>query len=518
MVLSFAGLAEPASAQPLVPTGLRVTATTPTTVNLTWNQSGEANIANYSVHRSSANGQLGPLVGRPTARSFTDSGLEPGTTYWYYLKAVDTAGSEGYRSGMVAAVTAGAATGTRVIAVGDMASCDGNNLADQVGNLLDVRPGKILALGDLAYPNGSDEDFANCFDPKLGRHKDRMIPVPGNHEYYTPGAAGYVRYFGLAAGPADKLYYEEWIDGWQVLALNSNCSEVGGCGVGSPQYQWLQGVLTTAPSNVCRVAMMHHPRWTSYTNYADQAYLGPLHQLLYDAGTDLVLAGHAHHYERFNPQNASGQAAADGFQLMIVGTGGVPLRQTGNAVSNSAARIQSHGIAEFDLQANSFRWTFRNLDGVQLDGGSRDCVNAEANPPVNPPVTPPAQPPAATPFTPKPNEIDAKGGNVFRLYRAVFRRDPDNGGFTYWHTLHSRGMSLEDVAVEFAASPEFLLQYGNLNNRDFVRRLYLNVMHREPDQGGWDYWTDILSAGNSRGNVVIWFSQSAEFARANPFP
>ncbi len=408
---------------------------------------------------------------------------------------------------VAAAVIPETPSGTRIIAVGDMASCDENNLADEVGNLLDVRPGKILALGDLVYPNGSDEDFANCFAPKLGRHKDRMIPIPGNHEYLTPGAAGYVRYFGLAAGPADKLYYEAWIDGWQVLALNSNCSEVGGCGVGSPQYEWLQGVLDSAPDNVCRIAMMHHPRWTSYPFYGNQTYLEPLHQLLYDAGTDVVFAGHAHHYERFSPQNASGQAAADGFQLMIVGTGGVPLRNTGSPVANSAVRIQAHGIAEMNLGSRSYSWSFRNLDGVQLDGGSRNCVNADAIPPVTP-----------SQFTPKANELDAKGGNVFRLYRAVFQRDPDNGGFTYWHTLHSRGMSLEDVAVQFAASPEFQQQYGNLDNREFVRRLYLNVMNREPDQGGWNYWTDILARGNARGNVVIWFSQSAEFAQANPFP
>ncbi len=450
------------------------------------------------------------LADSPASAAFTDHNLKPETTYWRYVKAVDTAGSEGYRSGMLAAVTPGKAQGTRVIAVGDMASCDDNNVAAEVGNLLDVRPGKILALGDLVYPIGSDEDFANCFAPKLGRHKGRMIPVPGNHEYLTPGAAGYVRYFGLAAGPADKLYYESWIDGWQVLALNSNCSEVGGCGVGSPQYKWLEGVLDSAPANVCRIAMMHHPRWTSFPNYGNQVYLEPLHQLLYEAGTDVVFAGHAHHYERFNPQNASGQAAADGFQLMIVGTGGVPLRPTGNPVANSAVRIQSHGIAEMDLAAGSYSWSFLNLDGVELDGGSRDCVNADAAPPVTP--TQPAK------FTPKAHELDAKGGNVFRLYRAVFRRDPDNGGFTYWHTLHSNGLSLEDVAVEFAASPEFQQQYGNLNNREFVRRLYLNVMNREPDQGGWTYWTDILAKGNSRGNVVIWFSQSAEFARANPFP
>ncbi|MEZ5340090.1 MAG: DUF4214 domain-containing protein [Acidimicrobiales bacterium] len=74
------------------------------------------------------------------------------------------------------------------------------------------------------------------------------------------------------------------------------------------------------------------------------------------------------------------------------------------------------------------------------------------------------------------------------------------------------------VASEFAASPEFVQTYGNLDNRAFVRQLYLNVMKREPDAGGWNYWVSVLRQGNTRGDVVVFFSQSSEFVAANPFP
>ena len=121
-------------------------------------------------------------------------------------------------------------------------------------------------------------------------------------------------------------------------------------------------------------------------------------------------------------------------------------------------------------------------------------------------------------FTPKANEKDTVGADVFRLYRAVFLREPDNGGFTYWHTLSSNGLSLHSVASEFAASPEFVQTYGNLDARAFVRQLYRNVMKREPDTGGWNYWVSVLGAGSSRGDVVVFFSQSTEFVTANPFP
>ena len=49
---------------------------------------------------------------------------------------------------------------------------------------------------------------------------------------------------------------------------------------------------------------------------------------LYDYGAELVLAGHDHHYERFAPQDGSGQAdAAHGVREIIVGTGGAELHE-----------------------------------------------------------------------------------------------------------------------------------------------------------------------------------------------
>jgi hypothetical protein len=60
--------------------------------------------------------------------------------------------------------------------------------------LLDTIPGTVFTAGDNAYPSGSDDDFANCYDPTWGRHKARTRPATGNHEYLTPDAAGYFNY------------------------------------------------------------------------------------------------------------------------------------------------------------------------------------------------------------------------------------------------------------------------------------------------------------------------------------
>ena len=62
----------------------------------------------------------------------------------------------------------------------------------------------VLTLGDSQYPDGTLAEFQESFEPTWGRFKSVMYPSVGNHEYHTPGAAGYFDYFGAAAGPRDK--------------------------------------------------------------------------------------------------------------------------------------------------------------------------------------------------------------------------------------------------------------------------------------------------------------------------
>lgn len=89
-----------------------------------------------------------------------------------------------------------------LVGAGDIGFC-GLEGAALTASLLDQIPGMVFTLGDNAHPNGSSRDFAECYDPWWGRHKSRTRPTPGNHEYHTPGAAGYFAYFGANAGPTD---------------------------------------------------------------------------------------------------------------------------------------------------------------------------------------------------------------------------------------------------------------------------------------------------------------------------
>jgi len=100
---------------------------------------------------------------------------------------------------------------------------------------------------------------------------------------------------------------------------------------------------------------------------------------------------------------------------------------------------------------------------------------------------------------------------VGRLYAAVFERQPDEGGFGYWTDRVDSGLSLVDAAAFFADSPEYRRTYGNTSDAAFLDALYRNVFARTPDPQGERFWLDQLSDGKSRAWVIVNFSESPEF-------
>jgi serralysin len=109
-------------------------------------------------------------------------------------------------------------------------------------------------------------------------------------------------------------------------------------------------------------------------------------------------------------------------------------------------------------------------------------------------------------------DITGKAGMAYRLYQAAFDRAPDLVGLGYWIKHLDEGLSGNDVAYDFSVSDEFKLLYGtNVSNTDFVTHLYENVLHREPEKAGYDYWVNVLNTGlGSRQVVLVSFSESPE--------
>jgi acid phosphatase type 7 len=269
-----------------------------------------------------------------------------------------------------------------LIGAGDIAKC-GSRLpnAEATARLLDqffaTNQGieaVVFTVGDTVYPRGRAREFAECYEPTWGRHKERTRPSVGNHEYGTRGAQPYYDYFGDKAGEAGKGYYSYDLGEWHIIALNSVCKEVGGCGPGSPQYQWLADDLKNNP-RPCTLAYMHHPFFSS-GKHGSERELRPFFELLYQHGVEVALGGHEHNYERFAPQTPSGDLEEGrGIQQFIVGTGGRELRRVRRPQPNSVVLDRSsYGVLKLTLKPNSYDWEFLPIAGSSFrDTGSREC-------------------------------------------------------------------------------------------------------------------------------------------------
>lgn len=101
---------------------------------------------------------------------------------------------------------------------------------------------------------------------------------------------------------------------------------------------------------------------------------------------------------------------------------------------------------------------------------------------------------------------------VARLYQAFYRRLPDTAGFVYWlEARRSGSWSIYRIAEQFSRAPEFTRLYGALDNAAYVDLVYENVLGRDPDPDGKQYWVDQLDAGVTRGRVMTGFSESPEY-------
>lgn len=105
-------------------------------------------------------------------------------------------------------------------------------------------------------------------------------------------------------------------------------------------------------------------------------------------------------------------------------------------------------------------------------------------------------------------------GSAYRLYQAAFDRTPDDEGLQYWIGRLDAGVSLNAIADSFIHSPEFARTYGTLNsvsNSAYVDLLYDNILGRDYDTEGFNYWVSRLDNNQTnRGDLLAFFSESDE--------
>jgi hypothetical protein len=115
------------------------------------------------------------------------------------------------------------------------------------------------------------------------------------------------------------------------------------------------------------------------------------------------------------------------------------------------------------------------------------------------------------------NVIDDQRFFVEQQYKDFLERESDPAGLDYWTSqitpCGSNATCLDqkriDVARAFWYAPEFLQKHSGLrnppgvspdfDNREFVRLCYVIYLQRDPDQAGWDHWTNDLDNDIANG-------------------
>ena len=98
---------------------------------------------------------------------------------------------------------------------------------------------------------------------------------------------------------------------------------------------------------------------------------------LYDFGADLVLNGHAHGYERFPPQTATGVVQSTyGITEIVVGTGGESHQAFNQNQPNTVVKDNvSFGVMKLTLHASSYDWQFIPIPGATLTDSGTGSVH-----------------------------------------------------------------------------------------------------------------------------------------------
>jgi len=293
-----------------------------------------------------------------------------------------------------------------LLAAGDIATCSSDRIrsgqatADLIKQEISVAKEqnvevRVLALGDLSYPSGSAKSF-KCFDASWGQFKDKILPVPGNHDYESNNGAAYFTYFSsiLTALKADKQLAVYSLDfpnlsssvqkPWRLIALNSNKST----GAKSQQLKWLDTELRKTNGKQCVLAFSHAFFYSSGRHGHDDGNGKPqnskidlikpllpgegmrsIFQTLYVHRASVFVAGHDHHYEQLGRANYKGDASdqgkaamvADGIRSFVVGTGGKRLYSDNYQqkwMFNEAHDLESYGILKIELYPTSYKWVF----------------------------------------------------------------------------------------------------------------------------------------------------------------
>ena len=217
-------------------------------------------------------------------------------------------------------------------------------------------------LGDIAYDNGTADEFARCFDPSWGPLVPRIRAALGNHEYNTWDGSRRDRPLPTAAERLVQLLTRCLARDRAELELLRRSAAASGdqpSGDGSRPISQRTAIAARSPTGTIR--------GSAPGLHGSDATYAPFWDLLARAKADVVLQGHDHHYERFAP--------IKGIRSFVVGTGGKSLYPTllpraGSVVRNAG----TYGVLKLTLRPAGYDWRFLPVPGGSFsDAGTAGC-------------------------------------------------------------------------------------------------------------------------------------------------
>jgi predicted phosphodiesterase len=321
--------------------GPYLTGASQTTMTIMWTTATATDSVVQYGNATSAS-TVGSTSTQETTHSVPISGLTPGTTYTYRIITGGTGSwtQVGNISQFTTATTSSALS-TTVVAFGD--SGQDTPAQDQVGALVASETFDFLMhCGDVIYEQGQMAGYDTSFFPQYGSfiNSHPIFGAVGNHDLETANGGPYISVFNPPSNNPQNnpLYYSFTWGNVKFVSIDST----GIFTANGPWGTWFQSELANNTSRWL-VVVMHAPLFSNDTTHGDDANLQSLWQgIIEDNKVDLVLAGHAHIYQRTNKiKMISTDPTYGGWVEIVTGGGGAALYGIGATTAVPPAYTES---------------------------------------------------------------------------------------------------------------------------------------------------------------------------------
>jgi hypothetical protein len=111
--------------------------------------------------------------------------------------------------------------------------------------------------------------------------------------------------------------------------------------------------------------------------------------------------------------------------------------------------------------------------------------------------------------------VEKATDQITGLYKDILGREPDQGGLDYWTKTLQGGTKITDIQNQMKSSNEYLVAHPDALKTQ-ITNTYKDILGREPDQGGLDYWSQQIKQGQTLADLQNQFKSSPEYLAAHP--